>query len=121
MKSLLENIDTLLEGTPWEYGKSLDELGHSKRKVIAYRAMPASADTIRSGDYITMSLKFAKDHAVTSSVYNQEPFQVGRAFLLSEDVVGARNAGEYIYEGSRPAKVDTLYVSDEHGDIRRSK
>ena len=56
------------------------------KKVKIFRAQPAFTKVIRTNDYITMSRKFAGDHAVTSAVYNDEPFHVVYAFVDENDI-----------------------------------
>ena len=48
----------------------------SENLISIYRAMPLFTNEIRKGDYVTPSRKFAKDHAVTSAIYHDEPFHV---------------------------------------------
>jgi len=96
-----------------EYIKRLLSEGETK----VYRAMPLSANSIRTGDYVTMSRKFAQDHATTSSVYNGEPFQVVMMRVPSETVVDADNPGEYLYKGPEVSKLLKLDVATEEGDI----
>ena len=69
------------------------------KKVKIFRAQPAFTKVIRTNDYITMSRKFAGDHAVTSAVYNEEPFYVVYAFVDENDIKEADNPGEYLYIG----------------------
>ena len=80
--------------------------------------MPLFAKEIRRGDYVTLSLKFAKNHAVTSAIYNGEPFQVAAKTVSESDIVPATNPGEYIFQ-SNPVNVRTpIYVADEDGNIK---
>lgn len=105
-------------GKPWERGKSLEELGE-RGSVYVYRAFPLEADSIRPGDYITLKWKFAKEHAVTSAVYREEPFQVGAAFVDAAHIVGATNRGEYTYEGDREVKVKTRLIATPDGQTEK--
>ena len=81
------------------------------KKVKIFRAQPAFTKVIRTNDYITMSRKFAGDHAVTSAVYNDEPFYVVYAFVDENDIKEADNPGEYLYIGepfeAKPSQMAT--------------
>ena len=81
------------------------------KKVKIFRAQPAFTKVIRTNDYITMSRKFAGDHAVTSAVYNDEPFHVVYAFVDENDIKEADNPGEYLYIGepfeAKPSQMAT--------------
>ena len=96
-----------------EYIRELMTEGQTK----VYRAMPLSANSVRTGDYVTMSRKFAQDHAMTSSVYNEEPFQVIMMRVPSETVVDANNPGEYLYTGPEVSRLIKLDIATEEGDI----
>ena len=96
MKLLLEN---------WR------EYVNEGKKVKIFRALPASTKVIRTNDYITMSRKFAGAHAVTSAIYNGEPFYVVYAFVDEDDIKEADNPGEYLYTGeqfeAKPSQIAT--------------
>jgi len=81
------------------------------KKVKIFRALPASTKVIRTNDYITMSRKFAGDHAVTSAIYNGEPFYVVYAFVDEDNIKEADNPGEYLYTGeqfeAKPSQIAT--------------
>ena len=86
-------------------------------KVKIYRALPATTTEIRTNDYVTMSRKFASDHAVTSAMYNEEDFYVVYVFVNEEDIKEADNPGEYRYIGE-PIEARATLISNEHGDLR---
>ena len=94
-----------------EMGYETDEVLSEGKKVKIFRAQPAFTKVIRTNDYITMSRKFAGDHAVTSAVYNDEPFHVVYAFVDENDIKEADNPGEYLYIGepfeAKPSQMAT--------------
>ena len=94
-----------------EMGYETDEVLSEGKKVKIFRAQPAFTKVIRTNDYITMSRKFAGDHAVTSAVYNDEPFYVVYAFVDESDIKEADNPGEYLYIGepfeAKPSQMAT--------------
>ena len=94
-----------------EMGYETDEVLSEGKKVKIFRAQPAFTKVIRTNDYITMSRKFAGDHAVTSAVYNEEPFYVVYAFVDESDIKEADNPGEYLYIGepfeAKPSQMAT--------------
>jgi hypothetical protein len=86
--------------------------------MIFYRAMPIEADGIRSGDYLTPSLKFAREHALTTSVYHGEDYGVFVVLMGKDEYREASNPGEYIYIGEgKPARlVGIAKYNDEYAD-----
>ena len=86
------------------------------KKVKIFRAQPAFTKVIRTNDYITMSRKFAGDHAVTSAVYNDEPFYVVYAFVDESDIKEADNPGEYLYIGE-PFEAKPSQMATPEGDL----
>ena len=92
-----------------------DQLQEGK-KVKIFRAQPAFTKVIRTNDYITMSRKLAGDHAVTSAVYNDEPFHVVYAFVDENDIKEADNPGEYLYIGE-PFEAKPSQMATPEGDL----
>ena len=86
------------------------------KKVKIFRAQPAFTKVIRTNDYITMSRKFAGDHAVTSAVYNDEPFHVVYAFVDENDIKEADNPGEYLYTGE-PFEAKPSQMATPEGEL----
>ena len=86
------------------------------KKIKIFRAQPAFTKVIRTNDYITMSRKFAGDHAVTSAVYNDEPFYVVYAFVDESDIKEADNPGEYLYVGE-PFEAKPSQMATPEGDL----
>lgn len=89
------------------------------QKVMIYRALPATTTEIRNNDYVTLSRKFAQEHAVTSAIYNGEPFYVVRAFVDDSKIKEADNPGEYRYTGESFEAKPTL-IADEDGNVARA-
>jgi hypothetical protein len=67
--------------------------------MIYYRAMPIESEGIRTGDYLTPSLEFAINHALTTSVYHSEDYGVFLVSLDKGEVKEAYNPGEWLYTG----------------------
>lgn len=84
--------------------------------VDIYRARNALGDTFEHGDYITLSPKFAIEHAESNAVYEEEPQIVIRASVNKRDVIEATNPGEYHYVGKSPLKGHVAYktLGDEY-------
>ena len=87
--------------------------------------MPISADEIRNGDYLTPSLRFAREHAITSSVYHEEDYGVFVVLMGEDEAEEASNPGEYIYKGSGKkarlvgiAKYDDVYADSKYQRVR---
>ena len=99
-----------------EMGYETDEVLSEGKKVKIFRAQPAFTKVIRTNDYITMSRKFAGDHAVTSAVYNDEPFHVVYAFVDESDIKEADNPGEYLYIGE-PFEAKPSQMATPEGDL----
>ena len=87
----------------------------AQEKIKIYRALPASTTVIRTKDYITLSLRFANEHAVTSAIYNGEPFYVVTAIVNKSDLEEATNPGEYFYMG-KPIEAKPIQIANEDGD-----
>jgi|TARA_Y100000310_G_scaffold334393_1_gene414075 hypothetical protein len=86
------------------------------KKIKIYRAQPAFTSIIRTDDYVTMSRKFAGEHAVTSAMYHGEDFHVVYAFVNEADIKEARNPGEYHYTGV-PLEAKPSQVATAEGDL----
>lgn len=80
-------------------GPSLVDQGYEFKKVRIYRAMLASSGKFNSMDYVTRSLKFAKEHADHVQAVEDEPAHVIEAIVNASDVYDAYNPGEYFYNG----------------------
>lgn len=80
-------------------GRSLPETGYQQRYALIYRAQPATDTTIKPMDYVTLSRKFAKEHAQHMAVTEGEDYHMLRAMVPASDVYEAYNPGEYFYDG----------------------
>lgn len=78
--------------------------------VVIYRAAPMTANEFFDKDYITLSKKFAIEHAENNNVYHEEPYHVLQALVPTKDVYDAYNPGEYFYSGPNK-KAKEIYVS----------
>jgi hypothetical protein len=97
-------------------GKTLKELGHKDqfgpvRKVAILRAAHPSVKQFNYMDYITLSKRFAKEHADHQAAVEEEPYHVLYAYVPTEDVREAYNPGEYFYapESKQPAPARVIY------------
>jgi len=90
-------------------GKSLAELGH-RLPVTAYRATKGDVKTINKMDYITLSYKFAKEHAEHMAATENEDYIVLSFRTKPEDVLEAHNPGEYFYNGE-PISTRMIYTA----------
>ncbi len=79
-------------------GRSLSELGFSSH-VFIYRAINSNVNTFNTMDYVTLSRKFAKEHAEHQVVIEEEYQHVLMAYVNSDFVFEAYNPGEYFYDG----------------------
>lgn len=86
--------------------------------MIFYRAMPIEADGIRTGDYLTPSIRFAREHAITTSVYHGEDYGVFKVLLGKDEFKEASNRGEWLYtgKGKRANLVGIAKYNDELAD-----
>jgi hypothetical protein len=80
-------------------GKSLKDSGYEYNKVSVYRAVPSGVTNFTRNDFVTLSKKFAIEHAESNKWYHMEDQQVISAILNSNDVHEHRNPGEYLYSG----------------------
>jgi len=111
----------MVESDNREGGRKLSELGKFQylSKATIYRARDASGTTFETGDYVTLSPKFALEHAENNNVYYDETQIVIRQVVSTDDVAEASNPGEYFYIGN-PVEGDVAYrtLGDEYeGDI----
>lgn len=105
-----------------ELGKSLANQ-ISTPFITIYRAAPMGANEFFDKDYVTLSKKFAIEHAENNHVYHDEPYHVIQALVSTKDVYDAYNPGEYFYSGPNK-KAREIYVSlgpDEYEGLEESK
>ena len=96
--------------------KSLPETGYEHRYVTIYRAVVATVNNFAPMDYVTMSRKFAVEHAEHLAVTDEETTHVLRAMVKASDVYEAYNPGEYFYDGAAVDKVRVIHVAKGWGD-----
>lgn len=93
------------------YGKSLFDQGKTDYLVI-YRAVPRAEIMFKPGDYVTLSKKFAIEHAEHNAAIG-EPSHVIKIVADPRKVYDALNPGEYFYGGdAKRGKV--FYVASEN-------
>lgn len=93
-------------------GKKLSEhLRYQYSKsVVIYRARDTKDNTFNTEDYVTLSPKFAVEHAESNHIYEGKPQQVIKAVVHPSLVADASNPGEYFYIG-KPIEGKSVYVS----------
>ncbi len=91
--------------------------------LTIYRACHKSVTTFSGQkDYVTMSKRFAAEHAEHMHAVHEEPYHVLRALVSTKYMFNAYNNGEYFYSG--PEKKGTeVYVSlgDDFEEYTESK
>jgi len=97
-----------------ELGKSLAEK-ISSPFVAIFRAAPKDVFEFRDKDYVTLSKKFAIEHAENNHVYHEEPFHVIQAVVPTKNVYDAYNPGEYFFSGE-PKKAKEIYITKGPGE-----
>lgn len=78
-------------------GSSLYSQGKSVATI--YRACDASIETFNPMDYVTLSRKFAIEHAEHMAAVEDKPYVVISKVVSGMDVYDAYNPGEYFYDG----------------------
>lgn len=103
-----------------KYEEDLNEA----RKVRIFRAQPTGTNIIRKDDYVTMSVKFAVEHAENNHIYEDEPHDVVVAEVEADDIRDATNASEYL--ANRDIEATPIYTSKGYEyegweDVRNDK
>ncbi len=106
VKGMKKNV--VREDNGRELGKSLSQKT-TNPYVVIYRAAPMSANEFFDKDYVTLSKKFAIEHAESNHVYHEEAYHVIQALVPTKDVYDAYNPGEYFYSGPNK-KAKEIYV-----------
>ena len=108
-KNLIKKLlrENLLENR--ELGQSLASQIKTPYVTI-YRAAPMEANEFYDRDYVTLSKKFAVEHAENNHVYHEEPYHVIEALVSTSNVFNASNPSEYLYSGPNK-KGREIYVS----------
>lgn len=101
--------DELTETEERKLGPSLKAQGYEFDYVKIYRAVLSTVNTFKAKDYVTRSIKFAKEHADHVQAVEGEPSHVIQALVKAADVYDAYNPGEYFYNGPE-VKGKTIYT-----------
>lgn len=92
---------TLVESEERKHGKLLSEIKPTLKTVMIFRARDDKSDEFESKDYVTLSSKFALEHAESNHVYSEEPHIVIRATVPTNQLAEASNPGEWFYIGTK--------------------
>jgi hypothetical protein len=79
--------------------------------VTIYRACAINEFNFKNKDYVTLSKKFAVEHAESGHVYHEEPQHVIQALASTKNVFDAYNPGEYFYSGDEK-KGKEIYITN---------
>ena len=85
-----------------------------------YRACPMDVTTFREMDYVTLSRKFAIEHAESMSWTEEEPYHVIKKMVNNTReplLFNASNPGEYFYNGPEVAGKE-IYVAKEWAEYQ---
>jgi len=89
---------------------------------MIYRACPVNVVTFSEMDYVTKSLKFAKEHAESMYWTEEEPYHVISAMVSnrpnSVHLFHASNPGEYFY-GGPDLKGKVVYKANEYEEFHQ--
>lgn len=125
-----------------ERGQVLDTNPH--KKVFLIRTMPEQADAMLPMDYAYLldgrisestvrrvlrdyeegdkpasqrgrALMKTLEHAVTSAIYQGNPYRIVVSAVPASDAFQATNAGEYFYGGDKPVSGETIMMIDSDG------
>lgn len=86
--------------------KLSDEVG--RKLVTMYRAVAKDQDFFKDRDYVTLSKRFAVEHAENNMCYTEEPQKVIATTVWTDELYNATNTGEYFYSG-KDHKGRTIY------------
>lgn len=95
-KHVLDDLDVTEEESTHPEGDELFEGIQPTSTIRIFRAQPENTDTIRKDDYITLSVKFAVEHAENNHIYEDTPHVVITAVVPRESIRPASNPGEYL-------------------------
>lgn len=101
----VEKASGMIESDDREYrstGKLLSQSNpmYNDRSIVSvYRARDASDVKFHDKDYVTLSPKFAIEHAENNHVYTEEPQIVIRAKIMANKLAAASNIDEWLYIG----------------------
>jgi hypothetical protein len=92
-----------------ELGKRMSEITRNPY-VTVYRAVKNGVEEFYDKDYVTLSKKFAIEHAENNHIVYDEPYQVIKALISTNNIYEATNPGEYLYSGA-PKKGVIEYIT----------
>jgi len=67
--------------------------------ITAYRAVDGGVENFFDKDFVTLSKKFAIEHAESNHIVYEEQQKVIAALISTENIYEATNPGEYLYSG----------------------
>lgn len=109
-KTLIKNkLRKMLNENERELGKSLAQQ-FSTPYITIYRAAPMPITEFMDKDYVTLSKKFAIEHAENNHVHHEEPYHVIQALVSTQNVFDAYNPSEFFYSGPNKTGKE-IYVS----------
>lgn len=108
LKSILNELSVLIESDR-KLGKPLSKQTYRKTITI-YRATISTKLTFSERDYVTLSRRFAVEHAENNAAVHDDRYVVISAVVSTENVYDAYNPGEYFYSGT-PVSGNVIYWS----------
>jgi len=95
-----DKLYSLCENRENMKGKSLKDAGYAYKYISILRAKLESLDsTFKNMDFVTLSPKFALEHAQHLFAVEEEPAIIIKAMVSADSVFEAPNPGEYFYDG----------------------
>lgn len=110
--------DKKMEASERKLGKSLAEQGRSV--VVMYRAVATTVTEFFDRDYVTLSKKFAIEHAEHNAVVQSEQQHVIKKIVSGKYVFDAYNPGEYFYSGP-VVRGKVIYKTDNEMEAAERK
>lgn len=98
---VVDSVDDIKESEERKHGKLLSEIKPTLKTVMIFRARDDKSDEFESKDYVTLSSKFALEHAESNHVYTEEPHIVIRTTVPTNKLAEASNPGEWFYIGPK--------------------
>ena len=96
-KIISKVISEVLNGDR-ELGAPLSSKTNSQYATV-YRAVGNDVDVFFDRDFVTLSKKFAIEHAESNHIVYEEQQQVIVALISTDNIYEATNPGEYLYSG----------------------
>jgi hypothetical protein len=85
-----------------------------RKTITIYRAVESGVTKIYDMDYVTLSRKFAVEHAENNAVVYGKDYVVLKATVPTDNLYEATNPGEYFYSG-RDIRGGLIYTSKGYG------